>query len=69
MILTTFIERLKPDTASGHKLKLTLYYTSFDKKEVDTVERSLNETYHNGSVIEYKPLDIMADRLESEDEE
>ena len=67
MILTTFIERLKPDTANGHKLKLTFQYTSFDKKEVDAVEKVLSETYHNGSVIEYKPLDIMADRLESED--
>ena len=62
MTLTTNINRLKSDTASGYHLKLTFHYTSFDKKEIDAVEKLLRETYHNNSIIEYNPLDIMADK-------
>ncbi len=62
MTLTTSINRLKSDTASGYQLKLSFHYASFDKKEIDEVEKLLRETYHNNSVIEYNPLDIMVDR-------
>ena len=62
MTLTTSINRLKSDTASGYQLKLTFHYASFDEKEIDAVEKLLRETYTDNSVIEYKSLDIMADR-------
>ena len=61
MTLTTSINRLKSDTASGYQLKLTFHYASFDEKEIDAVEKLLRETYTDNSVIEYKPLDIMAE--------
>lgn len=56
MILTTTINRLNPDTAKGYQLNLIMHYSSFDKKEIDEIEKLLRETYHNNSILEYKSV-------------
>ena len=41
-VLVTW-ERLNPDTVGWYKLKVTTIYTSFDKDEIDKLEKSIGE--------------------------
>ena len=36
--------RLSPDTINGEKLVVTATYSSFDKSEIDELEKKLNDT-------------------------
>ena len=42
-VLVTW-ERLAPDTVGGYRLKVTIIYMSFDKDEIDKLERNMGET-------------------------
>jgi hypothetical protein len=42
-VLVTW-ERLAPDTVGGDKLRVTTTYMSFDKDEIDKLERNIGET-------------------------
>lgn len=52
MKLQTRIEHIKPDTSSGYRLKLIFHYSSFDKSEMDDVEKSLNALHYGNAVYE-----------------
>ena len=48
-VATTF-ERLMPTTADGHILKITTYYSSFDKAEIDKLQEDLRDAIGSGIV-------------------
>lgn len=48
-VATTF-ERLMPTTADGHIIKVTTYYFSFDKSEIDKLQEDLQNTIGSGIV-------------------
>lgn len=43
MILTKHFERLEPNTVNGYQLKVVFHYSSFDKKEIDALEKILQD--------------------------
>ena len=53
-VATTF-ERLMPTTADGHIIKVTTYYSSFDKLEIDKLQEDLRKTIGAGVVTEFAP--------------
>lgn len=46
-IATTF-ERLMPTTADGHIIKVTTYYSSYDKNEIDRLQEDLKNSIGTG---------------------
>lgn len=48
-VATTF-ERLMPTTADGHIIKVTAYYSSWDKAEIDKLQEDLRNTIGAGIV-------------------
>lgn len=48
-VATTF-ERLMPTTADGHMIKVTTYYSSFDKSEIDKLQEDLRDAIGSGIV-------------------
>ena len=54
-VATTF-ERLMPTTTDGQILKVTTYYSSFDKDEIDDLQAVLRKTIGTGiiSEVEFK---------------
>lgn len=49
--LTTF-ERLMPTTVDGHIIKVTTYYSSFDKEAIDALEKEFAKTIGTALVSE-----------------
>ena len=47
--LTTF-KRLMPTTADGHIIKVTTYYSSFNKEEIDELQEGLTKSIGAGFV-------------------
>lgn len=43
MKITMMSERIMPNTSSGYGIKVTYICTSFDKKEIDLVEESVEK--------------------------
>lgn len=43
MILTKHFEILEPNTVNGYQLKVVFHYSSFDKKEIDALEKILQD--------------------------
>lgn len=56
-VATTF-ERLMPTTADGHIIKLTTYYSSFDKNEIDKLQEDLRNTIGAGVVTDFIPCNM-----------
>ena len=54
MKISTTYERLMPTTADGHIIKVTQYYTSFNKDEIDKAQEELEKTIGAGIVSEVK---------------
>lgn len=50
----TQFQRCEPDTISGEKIILTQTFSSFDKQEIDRLEKMLRETIGSGRITEYK---------------
>ena len=48
-VATTF-ERLMPTTADGHIIKVTTYYSSWDKAEIDKLQEDLRNAIGSGIV-------------------
>lgn len=48
-VATTF-ERLMPTTADGHIIKVTTYYSSYDKSDIDKLQEDLQNTIGAGIV-------------------
>ena len=48
MKMATTFERLMPTTADGHLIKVTTYYSSFDKGEIDKLQTELQNTIGSG---------------------
>ena len=46
-------ERKEPDTIVGEKLVLKHTYTTFDKEEMDMLEKSFWDQYHSGIMAEF----------------
>lgn len=53
-VATTF-ERLMPTTADGHIIKISTYYSSYDKSEIDKLQEDLQNTIGAGLVTEFIP--------------
>lgn len=53
-VATTF-ERLMPTTADGHIIKISTYYSSYDKSEIDKLQEDLRNTIGAGLVTEFIP--------------
>lgn len=53
-VATTF-ERLMPTTADGHIIKISTYYSSYDKAEIDKLQEDLRNTIGAGLVTEFIP--------------
>lgn len=53
-VATTF-ERLTPTTADGHIIKISTYYSSYDKAEIDKLQKDLQNTIGTGLVTEFIP--------------
>ena len=43
MILIKHFERLEPSTVNGYQLKVVFLYSAFDKKEIDALEKILQD--------------------------
>lgn len=52
MKMFTMYERLKPDTVSGHSIKVTIVYSSFDINEIDKLQEELRNSIASGVVSE-----------------
>ena len=50
MKVATAFERLMPTTTDGHIIKITTYYSSFDKSEIDKLQEDLRNTIGAGIV-------------------
>lgn len=48
---TTF-ERLMPTTADGHIIKVTTFYSSYNKEEIDELQKELQKSIGSGIVSE-----------------
>ena len=55
MKVTTTFERLMPTTADGQIIKVTTYYSSWDKSEIDKLQEDLRNTIGSGVVTEFVP--------------
>ena len=55
MKVATSFERLMPTTADGHIIKVTTYYSSWDKSEIDKLQEDLRNTIGAGVVTEFIP--------------
>lgn len=55
MKIATTYERLMPTTADGHIIKVTTYYSSFDKNEIDNLQEELHKTIGAGLISETVP--------------
>lgn len=55
MKVSTTFERLMPTTADGHVIKVTTYYLSWDKAEIDKLQEDLQNTIGAGIVTEFVP--------------
>ena len=55
MKVTTTFERLMPTTADGQIIKVTTYYSSWDKAEIDKLQEDLRNTIGAGVVTEFVP--------------
>ena len=53
-VATTF-ERLMPTTVDGHIIKVTTYFSSYDKNEIDKLQEDLRNTIGAGVVSEFIP--------------
>ena len=62
MILRQTVERLEPDSANGHQMKVIFHYSSFDEREIDYMEKAMRSQIGDGVISEYNPLTILADR-------
>ena len=58
MILRQTIERLEPDSANGHQMKVIIHYSSFDEKEIDYMEKAMRSQIGDGNIVEYGQLPI-----------
>ena len=58
MILRQTIERLEPDSANGHQMKVVFHYSSFDEKEIDYMEKAMRSQIGDGIIAEYGQLPI-----------
>ena len=45
--ITKIIERLTPTSSMGYGVKATFVFTSFNKQEIDAVERQMNTVVLN----------------------
>ena len=54
MKLSINYEELMPTTASGHAIKITYVYSSFDKEEVDKLKERLADEIGTGIVSTIK---------------
>ena len=45
--ITKIIERLTPTSSMGYGVKVTFVFTSFNKQEIDAVERQMNTVVLN----------------------
>lgn len=52
MTVTITYERLEPNTTVGERLKVVQTFTSFNKKEVDDMEKIYADALKSGTVIE-----------------
>ena len=52
MKIATIYERLMPTTADGHIVKVTTYYSSFDKTEIDNLQEELEKSIGAGIISE-----------------
>ena len=52
MKMFTMYERLKPDTVSGHAVKVTTIYSSFNINEIDKLQEELRNSIASGVVSE-----------------
>lgn len=67
MKVTTTYERLMPTTADGHIIKVTTYYSSYDKNEIDKLQEDLRNTIGAGVVTEGE-YECLKDAENEEDE-
>ena len=58
MKVTITFERLMPTTADGHIIKVNTYYSSWDKAEIDKLQKDLQNTVGAGVVTEFVPNDM-----------
>lgn len=49
---TMTYERLMPTTADGHIIKVSIYYSSFDKEEIDNLQENLSDCIGSGIMSE-----------------
>lgn len=52
MKISTTYERLMPTTADGHIIKVTQYYSSFDKDEIDRLQEDMKKQIGTGIISE-----------------
>ena len=50
----TIFERLMPTTADGHIIKVTTYYSSFEKEAIDALENEFAKKIGAGLVSEFQ---------------
>ena len=48
----TMYQRLLPNTTDGHVIKVTTYYSSFCKEEIDALQEALKNTIGSGLVTD-----------------
>ena len=51
----TTYERLMPTTADGHIIKISTFYSSFNKEEIDELQEHLRIDIGSGLEINYQP--------------
>lgn len=49
---TVIYERLMPTTMDGHIIKVSTYFSSFDKSEIDKLQEQLKDIIGSGLVSE-----------------
>lgn len=57
MRVQTMYRRLDPDTVTGEQIVVVTTYSSFNKEEIDALEKELKETIGSGVIWESEEQD------------
>lgn len=54
MVAETTYKRMNPDTVNGNMIILQTVYSSFDRDEIDALEKTFKKNIGTGLITEYK---------------
>ena len=57
MKLQTTFRRLNPNTINGEQLVVTFHYYSYDKREIDLLEKDFREQLGDGTIVDLGKID------------